>query len=206
MSAHDTHGAIPKGRNHGDPRTGAKVLRKILRPMGAAIAGSILVAFGFSATARAQTFAPIACSTSSYTDIPFDFTTADFPEERNCVPSGADPCPHYSPNYHNLSYLVANQYVNRLRFRYAEFETESGWDHLKYGRNGGTLTTETGYVAPNTTRTIDSSSGNSFQSEGGRLEFTSDSIIGDEGFIVDQMSARCASSPATGTQLSSMAR
>jgi len=150
-------------------------------------------------SASAQTFAPIACSTSTYTNVPFKYTSADFPPDRNCVPTVADPCPHYTPNYHNESFILANQYVNSIQIRYAKFETELNYDYFTYGPRLGSSSLDWGSLPANTVRTINASAGHSFQSEGALIRFDSDTIIGDEGFLVDRVGARCSATPVAST-------
>ena len=98
-----------------------------------AVLGFLLVALVAPAEASAQ-FTPIICSSSSWFTVQgFGYSSDEFPTDPNCVASGADPCPHYTPNFTHTRYFLANRYVREVELRFTEVDLESGFDFLHYG-------------------------------------------------------------------------
>jgi hypothetical protein len=156
-----------------------------------AFVGALAASLFTSPSQVTAQFAPITCSSSSWSTVAgFAYSTDEFASDPNCVASGADPCPHYIPNYQNLRYLLANRYVNQVELRFSRIDTESGYDYLDYG----TVTSPssvTGNPATPSTQTFSLASGDSLQATATMLRFRSDSVVSDEGVTIDQARVRC---------------
>jgi len=124
------------------------------RGFGTALA-ALVVAMAWASPGTAQTFTPIVCPTSGYTNFPnFPYNTAsELPWDTLCTGWPGDPCPHYTTNFATERYFIANRHVNRVRFSWSRFETETGQDTLEFWRFGSSppLQTLSGNLSPGTT-------------------------------------------------------